>query len=154
METFSALLAICAGNSPVTGEFFAQRPVTQSFDVFFDLSLNKRSSKQSWCWWFETSSRLLWRHCNEGTRPPPVAGFPTTLNNCHPGQATQTTECAIFLVCSRVSWCYTDRDENLLTRRPLTKYLQGTFWNVFSWMRERESERERGMGCIYDVMLC
>ena len=40
METFSALLAICAGNSPVTGEFPAQRPVTQSFDVFFDLHLN------------------------------------------------------------------------------------------------------------------
>ena len=28
METFSALLAICAGNSPVTGEFPAQRPAT------------------------------------------------------------------------------------------------------------------------------
>ena len=37
METFSALLAICAGNSPVPGEFLAQRPVTRSFDVFFDL---------------------------------------------------------------------------------------------------------------------
>ena len=35
METFSTLLAICAGNSPVTGEFPAQRPVTRSFDVFF-----------------------------------------------------------------------------------------------------------------------
>ena len=40
METFSALLAICAGNSPVSGEFPAQRPVTLSFDVFFDLRLN------------------------------------------------------------------------------------------------------------------
>ena len=39
METFSALLALCAGNSPVSGEFFAQRPVTRSFDVFFDLRL-------------------------------------------------------------------------------------------------------------------
>ena len=48
METFSALLAICAGNSPVTGEFPAQRPVTRSFDVFFDLRLNERLSKQSW----------------------------------------------------------------------------------------------------------
>ena len=37
METFSALLAICAGNSPVTDEFPAQRAVTRSFDVFFDL---------------------------------------------------------------------------------------------------------------------
>ena len=45
METFPALLAICAGNSPATGEFHAQRPVTQSFDVFFDLHLNKRLSK-------------------------------------------------------------------------------------------------------------
>ena len=42
MEIFSALLAICAWNSPVTGEFPAQRPVTQSFDVFFDLRLDKR----------------------------------------------------------------------------------------------------------------
>ena len=66
METFSALLAICAaGNSPVPGEFPAQRPVTRSFDVFFDLGLNKRLSKQSWGCWFETPSRSLWRHRND-----------------------------------------------------------------------------------------
>ena len=61
---FSVILAICAGNSPVTGEFPAQRTVTWSFSVFFDLCLNKRLSKQSWDWWFETPSRPLWRHCN------------------------------------------------------------------------------------------
>ena len=60
METFSALLAICAGNSPVP----AQRPVTRSFDVFFDLRPNKRLSKQPWGWWFETPSHPLWRHRN------------------------------------------------------------------------------------------
>ena len=64
-ETFSALLAICAGNSPVPGEFSAQRPVTRSFDAFFDLYLNKWLSKQSWGWWFETPSYPLWRHRNE-----------------------------------------------------------------------------------------
>ena len=48
METFSALLAICAGNSPAPGEFPSQRPVTRNFDVFFDLRLNERLSKQSW----------------------------------------------------------------------------------------------------------
>ena len=64
METFSALLALCVGNSPVTCEFPSQRPVTRSVDVFFDLRLNKRMSKQSWDWWFETSSCPLWRHCN------------------------------------------------------------------------------------------
>ena len=64
METFSALLVICAGNSPVTGEFPAQRPVTRSFDVFIDLRLNERLSKQWWGWWFETPLRPFWRHCN------------------------------------------------------------------------------------------
>ena len=67
METFSALLAICAGNSPVPGEFPTQRPVTRSFDDFFDLRLNKRLSKQSWGWWLETLSRPLWRHRNGST---------------------------------------------------------------------------------------
>ena len=47
METFSALLAFYEGNSPVTGEFPSERPVTRSFGVFFDLCLNKRLSKQS-----------------------------------------------------------------------------------------------------------
>ena len=65
METFSALLAICEGNSPVPGEFPTQRPVTRSFDVFFDLRLHKRLCKQWWCWWFETLSRPLWRLRNE-----------------------------------------------------------------------------------------
>ena len=46
METFSALLAIFVGNSPGTGEFPTQKPVTRSFDVFFDLRLNKRLNKQ------------------------------------------------------------------------------------------------------------
>ena len=64
METFSALLALCAGNSPVTGELPTQRPVTRSFDVFFDLRLNKRLSKQSRGWWFETQSRPLWHSLN------------------------------------------------------------------------------------------
>ena len=65
METFSVLLAICAGNWPVPGEFPAQRPVTRSFDVFFDLHPNKRLSKQWWGWWFETASSPLWRYCND-----------------------------------------------------------------------------------------
>ena len=51
MKTFSALLALCAGNSPVTGKFPAQRPVTRSFGVSFDLHLNKQLSKLSWGWW-------------------------------------------------------------------------------------------------------
>ena len=62
----SALLAICAGNSPGTDEFPAYRPVTRSFDVFFDLRLNKRLSKHSWGWLFETLPCPLWRHIMVG----------------------------------------------------------------------------------------
>ena len=72
METFSALLALCAGNSAVTGEFTPQRPVTRSFDVFFGMGLNKRLSKQSRRWWFETPLRSLWRKCKV---PPPSMSF-------------------------------------------------------------------------------
>ena len=64
METFSASLALCAGNSPVTDEYPAQGPVTRSFDVVFDVRLNKRLGNQSWGWWSETPTRSLWRHCN------------------------------------------------------------------------------------------
>ena len=60
---------ICVGNSPVTSEFPTQMPVTRSFNVFFDLRQNKRLSKQSWGWWFETPSRPLWRHCNVRGKP-------------------------------------------------------------------------------------
>ena len=41
------------------------RPVTRSFDVFVHLWLNKRFSKQSWDWWFETPSCSLWSYCND-----------------------------------------------------------------------------------------
>ena len=49
----------------ITGEFPAQRAVRQSFDVFVDLLLNERFSKQSWGWWFETPSSPLLRYSNE-----------------------------------------------------------------------------------------
>ena len=50
MEIFSALLAIWAGNLPVTSQFPLQRPVTRSFDVFFNLHMNRHLSKQSIRW--------------------------------------------------------------------------------------------------------
>ena len=49
---------------PLCGEFPSQRPVSRKFDVFLDLCLNKRLSKHSWGWWFETPSRPLWSQCN------------------------------------------------------------------------------------------
>ena len=97
METFCALLAICAGNSPAPGEFPAQRPVTRSFDVFFDLRLNKRLSKHSWGWWFETPPCPLWRHSNGHTHR-----FVNNLNLCqarNKGSLCQTSvKTMVFLM--------------------------------------------------------
>ena len=58
METFSVLFQWSSVNTP------HKRPMTRSFDVCFDLRMNKPLSKPSWGWWFETHSRSLWRHCN------------------------------------------------------------------------------------------
>ena len=64
MKTFSVLLALCVGNSPVTSEFPSQRPVKWNLSCFFYLHLNKRLSKQLWHQWFEMPSRSSKRHCN------------------------------------------------------------------------------------------
>ena len=58
----SVLLAPCEGNPPVTGEFSSQRPVTRRFDVFFDLRLNKRLSKES-------CAAIGWNSCNSVRAP-------------------------------------------------------------------------------------
>ena len=75
METFSALLDLCGGNSPVTREFASQRPVTLRIDVFFDLCLKKQLSKQSRYRLFETPSRSLWRHCNANEAFPLLSWY-------------------------------------------------------------------------------
>ena len=56
------------GESMLTGDFPSQRPVTRSFDVFFDLRPNNRLSKHWRRLWFETPAPLLWRHCNDMSR--------------------------------------------------------------------------------------
>ena len=50
----SASLALCVRDPPVT----SQRPVTRSFDVFLDLRLNKRLSKQSKRCWFDVIAMI------------------------------------------------------------------------------------------------
>ena len=84
METFFVLLSLCAGNSPVIGEFPAQRQVTRSFDVFFGQCLNKRLCKQSWGWWPETPSRPLWRHCNGYNSPGYSGGIQKNMDKSIP----------------------------------------------------------------------
>ena len=70
MDTFSSSLALCAANIPVTGEFPPQRLVTQSFDVFSGLPLQKRLSKCSRRRWLGTPSRSLWCHRNDYEKLP------------------------------------------------------------------------------------
>ena len=121
VETFSALLALCAGNSPVTGEFPLQRPVTQRFDVFFDLCLNKRMSKQSLSWWFETPSRSLWRQGNE-----PEQTTEQTLES----QVNWDNLVFIWRHCNEILACCLGT--KLLLEPTLTDY-QMTLQNKFWW---------------------
>ena len=92
METLSALLALCAGNSPVTGVFPKQRLVTQSFDALFDLCLNKRLSKQSWGWWFETPSRSLFFVIVMKPKTTPIMNNDMNDSNKQRKHATQPEE--------------------------------------------------------------
>ena len=57
MEAFSALQALCAGNSPVNGEFPFQRASKADFDVSFDMGPQKLLKKLSKDRWFETTRR-------------------------------------------------------------------------------------------------
>ena len=119
METFSALLALCAGNSPVTGEFSAQKPMTRSFDVFFGLPLNKRLSKQWRGWWFEAPSRSLWRHCN-------------MLPSCQPCYHPRDWEAWI------INYIYAKLgDELLIQALPSTRMNLGYGWVITSSWRLR-----------------
>ena len=71
------------------GEFTGLRwfPHTKASDAelrsFFDLRLNKRLSKQSWGWWFETLSRPIWRHSN-GIHICILPRRISQLSKCHP----------------------------------------------------------------------
>ena len=150
METFSALQVFSAGDLPVTGEYPAQRPVTQSFDVFFDLRLNKQLSKQSWGWWFETPSRSLWRHSNGLCEVSRLCYWPTKVHKLTKGTLTQKVERNLNGLHTPTSWFFRKhiQDGNYGTngccnthRKPIYTYkvntlitqMLGNLWNVSAW---------------------
>ena len=125
METFSGLLAICAGNSPVPicagnspvpGEFPTQRPVTRNFDIFFDLCPNKPLSKQWWGWWFETPSYPLLCHC-----------YCRILTHCASYVIWRYRSCATLVMTCRVFGA-TPQPKTMLT------YCQLDFRNKLRWI--------------------
>ena len=119
METLSALLTIFTGNSPVT-----QWPVTRSFDVFFDLRLNKRLSKQSRGWWFETLSRPIGRHCNVTSS---LWGISTSLRWISPQRGINGELLCFFLWSSFLTHLVVACD---LRRRG--DHATSSWWNVIS----------------------
>ena len=133
METFFALLALCAGNSPVTGEFPAQRPVTRSFDVFFDLRLNIRLSKRSWGRWFDTPSCQLWRHCNVGM----MLACEISLEKVH---------CRA----SQFSWCVPGWGFYIRLFCSYSGYQWGSLWGFTAWSQYLVKFRSREIGCYND----
>ena len=124
-EAFSALLAFCVGNSPVTGEFPAQMPVTRSFDIFFDLRLIKRLSNQSRGWWSETLSRSLWRHSNiRGERRSNRVHW----NSLHKGLCIWKCATCLWMACHT---CFLWNFELVLLK--LYHIIQGDVWKTWLW---------------------
>ena len=65
METFSALLALCVGNSSVTVNSPHRGQWREALMFSLTCALNnERLNKQSWGWWFESTLHSLWRHCH------------------------------------------------------------------------------------------
>ena len=72
-----------------TGRFPSQRPVRRSFDVFFDLRMNKWLNKQSRRRWSETPSCSVWRDCSgSATR--------FSARSCRPFWITPSVQWSIF----------------------------------------------------------
>ena len=94
MKTVPALMSLCEGNPSVTGGFPSQRPVKRSFDVLFDLRLNKRLSTQSRCRWFETPSCPLWRQSSDQYIRI-LSPLDCLLNNLVKSTSKQTTKLRI-----------------------------------------------------------
>ena len=103
METFSALLAICEGNPPVTGEFPSQKSVTRSFDVFFNVCLNKRLRKQSRRWWLGTPSYSLCRH-----KTSPILHRPVSVKR----EKIFFSTCLVISNTRDSKWCWNTYSSN------------------------------------------
>ena len=135
METFSELLALCEGNPPVTGGFPSQRPVTRSFDVFFDPRLNKRSSKHRdggdlrhhRVHYDVTVMFITWR-CAQSQGAPycqRLAWFRAVISPEH--QHCSTGDIAVLCKAVSIDTAHWDRYK-------MATISQKTFSNAFFWM--------------------
>ena len=132
MEIFSALLVLSKGNSLVTREFTSQRPVTRSFDAFFDLPLNTRLSIQSRRRWYEPPTHSLWRHCNikfcEKTRWVVHTFFMCLFMN--------TVNKTLYML--HVDFSFLTSSPNYLTEHIEAEAKWPPFSTAFSWLKMYE----------------
>ena len=134
MEALSALLALCVDNSPVPGEFPTQRPATRSFEVFFDLRLNKRLSKQSCGWWSVTPSRWVWRHCNV---PTVVASVAKKIIKWYISIGAHMNAKHVWYQYAISLLTYTDAVHSLMDNMVLTRFIHFLQPYVAVWVTHR-----------------
>ena len=136
----------------------AKRSVTRSFDVFFDLRLNKPLSKQSWGWWFVTPSRSLWRHCNVHFRWGPASDHSLDLDDkilrylytprvCLDDNLPHSGSYDLRL-CRGTSLTHWDQDK-------IAVISEMTFSNTFSWgnMYESRSRFHWSLFLVYTLRI-
>ena len=143
METVSALLALCVGNSPVPGEFPTQRPVTRRFDAFLGLCLIKWLSKQSRGWWFETLSCPLWSHCN-GLRL--CCSFMHKERYCYHTNvegflcfnSIRLSQLSVYFVLFHFTWCTVNLRDHKFSIYSRNQYMytpnRSTEWYFVTWI--------------------
>ena len=147
METFSALLALCAENSPVPVTFPHRGQWRGALMFFFDLRLNKRLNKQPWGWRFEMPSWSLWRRCNGTCGLLPcmssqtlhcysISRFCTFTVNGNFGEA-------IHKIWKSYPWCYWDVIHDMYISKMLeingkinSKHSAAETWLLTDWGRD------------------
>ena len=135
MEIFSALLALYAGNSPVTGEFPTRRPVTRIFDVFFDLCLDKRLGKQSRRRWFKMPSRSLWRHWNAYGDKMRYSYGSVALSHRYIISILHEVSCSSFPACISLQWRHNESDG-------VSNHLR-LHWLLNCWFRRKSKKTSK-----------
>ena len=150
---------------PLCGEFTGhrlipiQRTVTRSFDVFFNQRLNKRLSKQSWDWLYETPSRPLWRHCNGFVKyfSDKVANSILRCHlkqnsKCHCGDKTILLPCCLHNVVP-----YIDTKRCILNQAPaypmhikrlLADKVTMVWWHLYLYMGLLPDTQNCGLGML------
>ena len=121
------------GEFTITSDFPAQRPVTQSFDIFFDLRLNKWLNKQWWGCWFEMPWHLFWHHCHDlAAMCPQTVLAEISIDMCYMMKDYRDGMVCFFNLYKNKIFLYSLHTERQRVIQMLVHRCQGPFYGIHS----------------------